>query len=67
MAKRRVNYAGDLLAEIGLEKERLRMVNIGAAEAAKFAEIMNDMVRAVRKLGPVPTRKEENPLQETFR
>ena len=62
-----MNYAGDLLAEIGLEKERLRMVNIGAAEAAKFAEIMNDMVRAVRQLGPVATKKEQSPLQETFR
>lgn len=52
LAKRRVTYAGNLLAEIGLEKERLRMVNVGAADARKFADIVNDMVRIVRELGP---------------
>ena len=65
LAKRRVNYTGELLAEMGLEKERLRMVNIGAADAVRFAEIMNDMVRTVRKLEPVPGKKSERVLQES--
>ena len=39
MAKRRVNYTRDILAEAGFEKERLRMVNIGAADARRFVEI----------------------------
>lgn len=56
-AKRRVNYARGLLSEAGIEAERLRMVNIGAAEAQKFAEIMRDMVETVRKLGPNPIKK----------
>ena len=34
IAKRRVNYARKLLAESGLEMERLRMVNVSAANAA---------------------------------
>ncbi len=64
LAKRRVAYAGKLLEEIGLDKERLRMVNIGAADAARFAEIMNDMVKTVRDLGPVPGRDKGPVLQE---
>ena len=52
VAKRRVNYAKTLLAESGLESERLRMVNIGAADAILFVEILKDMIETVRKLGP---------------
>ena len=52
-AKRRVNYTRDLLSESGIEKERLRMINIGAAEARPFAEHIKDIVETVRKLGPV--------------
>ncbi len=52
LAKRRVNYTRDLLSEAGLEEERLRMVNVSAASAQKFAEIVRDMVETVRKLGP---------------
>ena len=54
IAKRRVNYTRELLAEIGLESERLRMINIGAADARHFVEILLDMVETVRKLGPNP-------------
>ena len=57
MAKRRVNYTRDLLAESGLEMERLRMVNIGAADARPFAKIMQDMVETIRELGPSPLRQ----------
>ena len=53
-AKRRVNYARKLLSEIGLEEERLRMVNISAAMARPLADIITDMVETVRELGPNP-------------
>jgi len=52
LAKRRVNYTRDILSEAGLEAERLRMVNVSAASAQKFAESVRDMVETVRKLGP---------------
>ena len=54
MAKKRVNYTRDILSECGLDRERLRMVNIGAADARPFVELMQDMVDTVRKLGPNP-------------
>ena len=56
MAKRRVNYARELLSESGLESERLRMVNISAAQGTRFAETVQDMVTTVRGLGPNPVK-----------
>lgn len=60
LAKRRVNYTRNLLSEAGLEAERLRMVNVSAASAQKFAEIVRDMVEAVRKLGPARLKRLTN-------
>ena len=54
IAKRRVNYTRELLGEIGLESERLQMINIGAADARRFVEILLDMVETIRELGPNP-------------
>jgi F420-non-reducing hydrogenase iron-sulfur subunit len=63
IARRRVNYTGNLLAEIGLERERLRMVNIGAADARQFADIIKDMVETISKLGPALVNKEKRPQE----
>jgi F420-non-reducing hydrogenase iron-sulfur subunit len=52
IAKRRVNYTRELLAESGLEKERLRMVNVSAANAPLFAKVVQEMVANVKALGP---------------
>ena len=54
IAKRRVNYAREILAESGLDKERLRMINIGAADPRPFVDKIKDMVDTVRNLGPNP-------------
>jgi F420-non-reducing hydrogenase iron-sulfur subunit len=51
-AKRRVNYTRQLMAESGLEMERLRMVNVSAADAPLFKKVVDEMVETVRKLGP---------------
>ena len=65
-AKRRVNYIRDMLNEIGLEKERLRMVNVSAAMGRPLADIIIDMVETVRKLGP-STVKPAAKLQQECR
>jgi F420-non-reducing hydrogenase iron-sulfur subunit len=62
IAKRRVNYTRTILAESGIEKERLKMVNIGASDARPFATIINDMVETVRKLGPVQIKKSQQEI-----
>jgi F420-non-reducing hydrogenase iron-sulfur subunit len=46
----------DLLEEIGLGRERIRMVNISSAMAVQFAEAVEDMTQQVRELGPNPLR-----------
>ena len=56
-AKRRVNYTREMLEETGMEKERLRMVNVSAAMARPLADHIIDMVETVRKLGPSPLRQ----------
>lgn len=56
VAKRRVNQTRELLTEIGIEKERLRMVNISAAMGRPLVDIIIDMIKTVRELGPNPLR-----------
>jgi len=63
-ARRRVDYTRDMLGEIGLEKERLRMVNISAAMARPLADTIIDMVETVRTLGPSPLRPHTTSEQE---
>ena len=60
-AKRRVNYVRELLTEIGLDKDRLRMVNVSAAMARPLADIIIDMTEIVRKLGPNPLGQKRVP------
>ena len=52
-AKKRVAYARRLLAEVGIEPQRVEMFNLSSAMGARFAEIAEKMTERVRKLGPV--------------
>ena len=60
LAKRRVNSIRTLLAEAGIESERLRMVNVSAAMARPLVEYIKEMVETVRKLGPVKIKEPVN-------
>ena len=64
-AKRRIEAARQTLDEIGLGRERLRMVNLSASEAPTFVARINEMVDIVSSLGPNPLRasaaKEQSP------
>ena len=51
-----MNYAKELLAEVGLEAERLEMYFLSSAEGARFAEIATEMTERARELGPNPLR-----------
>ena len=62
-AKKRVEYIREILTEVGIDKERLRMVNVSAAEAVPLSKLIIDMVETIRKLGPNPLKtkiKSEN-------
>ena len=56
-AKRRVKHTKNLLAEIGLEPERVRMYQLSSAMASEFVKISEEMTKEIEKLGPNPLRK----------
>lgn len=56
-AKKRVARAQQLLAEVGLEPERLEMVYVSASEGPKFAAVAREMTERVYRLGPSPVRR----------
>jgi len=55
-ARKRTKLAQEVLAEAGLEPERLEMFNLSSAEGTTFAEIVRTMTERIRKLGPSPLR-----------
>jgi len=54
-----VNYAKRLLAQVGLEPERLEMFFLSSAEGAHFAEIATEMTERARRLGPNPLKADK--------
>jgi len=57
-AKNRVALARQVLAEAGLECERLEMFNLSSAEGQTFAEIVEMMTKRLKELGPSPLRRQ---------
>jgi len=49
-----VKRIGDLLDQIGLNGQRITMVNLSSAMGARFAEIATEMVEKIKELGPNP-------------
>jgi F420-non-reducing hydrogenase iron-sulfur subunit len=41
-----------MLAQFGIEEERVRLDWVSASEGDRFASIVNEMTEQVRKLGP---------------
>jgi len=64
LAKGRVGYARNFLAEAGLEEERIKMVNISAAMARPFVDHVNDMIAVVKRLGPNPISLKGETIKE---
>ena len=56
-AKRRVTLVRELLAESGLEQERLEMFNLSSAQGQTFADIVEKMTNRIKELGPSPLGK----------
>ncbi|MEM0342950.1 MAG: hydrogenase iron-sulfur subunit [Thermoplasmata archaeon] len=51
--RKRVNYVKQMLAEAGIESERLEMFNAASSNAWAFPEIVSKMVEVARRLGPL--------------
>jgi len=67
-ARRRVEYARKLLEDIGLQGQRVQMINISSAMGGQFAWSAAELTEEMRRLGPSPLRntngrpKEDNSL-----
>lgn len=48
-AKERVKYAANLLEEVGMDGERVKMVNLGPDMAQKFVRVVKDMAEKIRE------------------
>ena len=55
-ARRRVEQARKLLEQVGLEGQRLQMINISSAMAGQFAFAAAEITAEVQRLGPSPLR-----------
>jgi coenzyme F420-reducing hydrogenase delta subunit len=49
-----VKYLCSLLEQIGLQNERVKMVNLSAAMGARFAEVAAEVIDKIKELGPNP-------------
>jgi F420-non-reducing hydrogenase iron-sulfur subunit len=55
-AMRRYPLLKSLLADYGIEDDRVRLEWVSASEGQRFADIVNDMTERVRALGPSPVK-----------
>jgi hypothetical protein len=53
-----VEYARQLLEEIGLEGRRLQMINISAAMAGEFAFSAAEITADIQRMGPNPLHRD---------
>jgi F420-non-reducing hydrogenase iron-sulfur subunit len=55
-AERRVRFTKKLIAQLGLDERRVKMVFVSAAEGDKFATEINKFAEEIRAIGPNPIR-----------
>jgi len=60
-ANQRVEHVRGLLEEIGLEADRVRMINVSAGMGVQFAERAKEMAETISALGPNPLRARKTP------
>jgi len=56
---RRMPLLKKMLAQLGIEEERVRLDWVSASEGARFVSIVNDMTEKVRALGPFKQNSQE--------
>jgi len=56
---RRTIMLRKMLAQFGIEPERLRLEWISAAEGGRLRDVMNEFTEQIRRLGPLPEKVEK--------
>ena len=62
-AKKRVEHVAQLLGQVGMAVERVRMINVSAGQGARFAELANEFAETIRELGPTGLKKKKAPRE----
>ena len=62
-ARQRVEHVAEILGQIGLENERVRMINVSAGQGARFAELANEFADTIKILGPTGLKKKASPKE----
>ena len=62
-ARKRVAYVKRLLAEVGIEPERIDMFNLSSAMGGRFAEIVEEMTQRIKELGPANADRRQQPVE----
>ncbi len=57
--QRRIPLLKKMLAQLGIEEERVRLVWISASEANEFVRVATEMTEQIRRLGPIRTEQEK--------
>ncbi len=57
LTAKRFQYLREALEVFGIEKDRLRLEWVSAAEGEKFANLIRDFTQKINELGPSPLRK----------
>jgi coenzyme F420-reducing hydrogenase delta subunit len=55
-----VEHVKKILAEIGLQPERVRMFNMSSAMAGGFVDAASEMTEKITELGPNPLRNHQS-------
>ena len=56
--RNRFEFLREMMAELGIGRERLRLEWISATEGEKFADMIKETVEQIKKIGPSPLRPE---------
>jgi coenzyme F420-reducing hydrogenase delta subunit len=62
-ARKRVERVKQILAEVGIEPERLEMFNLSSAEGPRFAEIVKEICARIVPLGPSRLRADDRNIE----
>lgn len=60
-ARRRIMLLQNMLPQLGIEPERLRLEWISASEAPKFQSTINEFIDEITERGPLNGRRPQNP------
>ncbi len=59
-----MEYTRELLEDIGLEGQRLQMINISSAMAGQFAFAAAEITAEIQRIGPNPLKQNGKPTME---